>query len=82
MNPKMYRMAMIRAAVTFFDPDKLGFAFIISLAFNALNIAIGSRMIPKKTTPIIAYFKALLASSQGSVVSFLEIFGLHELQYF
>ena len=56
-------MAMISAAVALPEPVKRGFNAIIFLALRALEMAMGSRMIPTQKIPMMAYFKASSASS-------------------
>ena len=46
--------AIIIAAVHFPEPVSLGFISIIFFALNALLSAIGSRMIPKQKSPMMA----------------------------
>ncbi len=65
INNNKYMIAMIKAAVALPEPVKRGSVLIIFLAFNAFNIAIGSRIIPMKIKPMMANFKASLASLQG-----------------
>ena len=49
-----YITAMIKVALTLPEPDKQGSDLIMSLAFKAFNIAIGSRTIPMKNKPMMA----------------------------